>query len=93
VVAACEEPAAYDLPEVQDPLLGPTEASRQGIGVTSPPAKDSAVKVGTGKRVYTVVGTRPSRHGTDVEVLEGGPGTKHDKRRFFPLDAVHEVKP
>lgn len=58
----------------------------------SPPAKDSAVKVGTGKRVYTVVGTRPSRRGLDIEVLEGRPGTKHDKRRFFPLETVKEVK-
>lgn len=61
--------------------------------MTSPPAKESAVRGGTGKRIFTVVGTRPSRHGTDVEVLEGKPGTKHDKRRFFPLERVHEVKP
>lgn len=61
--------------------------------MTSPPAKDSAVKVATGKRIFTVVGTRPSRHGTDVEVLEGKPGTKHDKTRYFPLESVHEVKP
>jgi hypothetical protein len=60
--------------------------------VTSPPAKDTAVKVGTGKRIFTVVGTRPSRHGTDVEVLEGKPKGKHDKTRFFPLEQVHEVK-
>lgn len=59
----------------------------------SPPAKDSAVKVGNGKKVFTVVGTRPSRHGLDVEVLEGRPGTKHDKTRYFPLASVHEVKP
>lgn len=57
-----------------------------------PPAKDSAVKVGAGKRIYTVVGTRPSRHGTDVEVLEGRPKGKHDKTRFFPLESVKEVK-
>lgn len=54
--------------------------------MTSPPAKDTAVKVGTGKRIFTMVGTRPSRHGTDVEVLEGRPGTKHDKTRYFPLE-------
>jgi hypothetical protein len=60
--------------------------------MTSPPAKDIAVKVGTGKRVYTVVGTRPSRHGTDVECLEGKPGTKHERTRFFPLESVREVE-
>jgi hypothetical protein len=55
--------------------------------VTSTPA----VKVGAGTKVYTVVGTRPSRHGTDVEVLEGKPGAKHDKTRYFPLESVKEV--
>jgi hypothetical protein len=60
--------------------------------MTSPPAKNAAVKVGNGKRVFTVVGVRPSRRGTDVEVLEGKPGTKHDKTRYFPLESVQEVK-
>lgn len=58
----------------------------------APPAKNAAVKVGTGMKVYTVVGTRPSRHDLDVEVLEGKPGTKHDKTRYFPLEKVREVK-